>query len=172
MTTHDNEPVIGESQIIERGGQPYAGITATVAPDAISEIADRLPGLFEWLAERGIQPAGPPFLRYDVIDMDRALTITAGVPVDVVGEADGDVAFGVLPAGRYVAVRHLGHPATLVDATARLLEWADERSLRFDASIAEDGERWVCRLEIYLTDPATVPDLDDWVTELAFKLAD
>ena len=34
-----------------------------------------------------------------------------------------------------------------------------------------NGERWGCRLEIYLTDSSQEPDMSKWVTELAFKLA-
>src|SRR5215831_15721980 len=39
-------------------------------------------------------------------------------------------------------------------------------------SLAGSGERWGCRLEIYHTDPAVEPDMNSWVTELAFRLAD
>jgi hypothetical protein len=57
-------------------------------------------------------------------------------------------------------------------ATRDLLHWADERGLLFDHSEQDDGDHWECRLELYLTDPADQPDLNLWVTELAFKLAD
>jgi hypothetical protein len=30
-----------------------------------------MPQVFAWLGERGIPPAGPPFWKYNVIDMDR-----------------------------------------------------------------------------------------------------
>jgi Transcriptional regulator, effector-binding domain/component len=162
----------GEPQIIERRAQPYAGITATVAPDAISEIADRVPEVFGWLAAHGIAPAGAPFFRYDVIDMERAYTMTVGVPVDAVGEGAAGIVYGTLPAGRYVDVLHIGHPQTLLAATARLLQWAADRGLVFDATPGADGEHWACRLEFYLSDPNEVPDMSAWETQLSFKLAD
>ena len=34
------------------------------------------------------------------------------------------------------------------------------------------GERWGCRLECYLTDRPSNPDVSTWHTELAFRLAD
>jgi hypothetical protein len=36
----------------------------------------------------------------------------------------------------------------------------------------DQGERWGCRVEFYLTDPAEQPDLSKWQTQLAFRLAD
>jgi hypothetical protein len=36
---------------------------------------------------------------------------------------------------------------------------------------APDGERWGARLEIYETDPAAEPDMSNWTTQLAFRLA-
>lgn len=53
-----------------------------------------------------------------------------------------------------------------MDATRDLLDWATERDLKWDAS----GNRWGCRLEEYLSDPAEVPDMNKWQTRLAFRL--
>jgi hypothetical protein len=67
----------GEPVVADRNEQPYVGISGLVSMQRISEMADRIPVLFGWLAERGIAPAGPPFLRYNVIDMERELEITS-----------------------------------------------------------------------------------------------
>jgi effector-binding domain-containing protein len=85
---------------------------------------------------------------------------------------DGRVLAGVLPAGRYATVRHVGHPDTLAAATAELLDWAATRGLKWDVSPSPAGERWGGRLEIYHSDPVSEPDLAKWVTELAFLLID
>jgi hypothetical protein len=37
--------------------------------------------VFAWLRERNIPPAGPPFWKYNAIDMDRLLEVEVGVPV-------------------------------------------------------------------------------------------
>ena len=47
-----------------------------------------------------------------------------------------------------------------------------EQGLTWDVTSSEDGDRWACRLENYLTDPGQEPDMSKWVTQLAFKLAD
>jgi hypothetical protein len=55
-------------------------------------------------------------------------------------------------------------------ATKALLD-AAEQDLAWDVTPGEDGDRWACRLESYLTDPDQEPDMSKWVTQLAFKLA-
>jgi len=161
-------------RIEHRPAQPYLAIAGSVTMRNIPAIADRLPEVFEFLAERGIEPAGPPFFRYHVIDMDRELEIEVGVPVTAgdAGAAAGDVRAGTLPAGRYATVSHVGPFDELVGATADLLAWAEKEGLRWDKVDTPAGERWGSRLEIYHTDPREEPDPAKYVTDLAFRLAD
>ena len=74
--------------------------------------------------------------------MARQLEIEAGVPVAAAVDGDSSVLSGVLPAGRYATVIHVGHPAKLVDTTAELLAWASSKGLVFDVSQTDAGERW------------------------------
>ncbi|MHA6618382.1 GyrI-like domain-containing protein [Pseudonocardia sp. DLS-67] len=160
--------------IEERAAQPYVAVRRTITVQTFPEVADRLPGVFGWLAERGVAPAGAPFFRYLVIDMERELDVEAGVPVTapVDSDSDGDVLAGVLPAGRYATVTHTGHPDELIAVTGALLDEAAARGLTWDATETERGTRWGCRLELLLTNPAEQPDPSTWETELAFRLAD
>lgn len=160
------------AQVTERAAQPYVAITGQVTMAAIGSVADRIPEIFAWLGARGIAPAGPPFLRYNVIDMERQLEIEAGVPVASAVKGDDHVRAGTLPAGRFATLVHVGAPPTLQAATAALLDWAAQRHLTWDTSETDAGQKWGCRLEIYLTDPAEQPDLGKWETQLAFRLAD
>ena len=120
-----------------------------------------------------LKTAGPPFFRYLVIDMMRELEVEAGVPVVAAADADGDLVAGVLPAGRYATLTHVGPPHELADATKALLDWADAQGLTWDVTPGKAGDRWGGpRLEIYLTDPSQEPDMSKWHTQLAFRLAD
>ena len=159
-------------EITQRPAQPYAGISAWVPWAALGSVADRIPEIFGWLGARGIAPAGPPFFRYHVVDMEGQLKVEAGVPVAAAIDDDGDIRAGTLPAGRFAVMTHTGAPYTLVAATADLLAWAQERGLTWDMSPTDAGERWGCRVEFYLTNPAEQPDLTKWQTQLAFRLAD
>lgn len=121
---------------------------------------------------RGVDPAGPPFFKFNLIDMERELEIEVGVPTTDLLEGDGVVRGSVLPAGRYVSLSHVGHPRELAGATAALLDWAADQGLAWDSADTDHGQRWGCRLELYKTDPTVEPDMNKWETELAFRLAD
>lgn len=153
---------------------PTAGIVDTVTMTEIARIADRIPEVAGWIAEHGSHPAGAPYFRYHVIDMAAGLVVEVGFPVpdDAALTSSGDVTVGTIPAGRYVTTVHRGHPDGLVDATGALLRWAAEEGLTFDRHDTDAGDAWAGRFELYLTDPAEQPDMAQWDTELAFKLAD
>lgn len=159
-------------EIVQRAAQPYVGISAWVPMANLGQVADRIPEIFGWLGAHGMAPAGPPFFRYHVIDMERQLQVEVGVAVASPVEGEGEVRAGTLPAGRFAVMTHTGAPPTLVDATAELLRWAESRGLAWDVTETDAGEKWGCRIEFYLTDPAEQPDLSKWQTQLAFRLAD
>jgi effector-binding domain-containing protein len=158
-------------EIETRAEQPYVAVRAKVTMGEIAAFARRFGEVFGWLDSHGLAPAGPPFFKYNVIDMARELEMEAGVPVATATDGDDQMVAGVLPAGRYATLTHVGHPSELMAATKALLDWAAEQGLTWDVTPSEDGDRWACRLENYLTDPEQEPDMSKWVTQLAFKLA-
>ena len=161
-----------EPQIVQRDEQPYVAMKVVVSMDELSSAVPPLnQQVFAWLGERGVAPSGPPFWKYNVIAMPHHLELEPGVAVADRLHGNGQVQAGVLPAGRYVSVHHIGHPSTLVQATKELLEWAEARGLAFDVEPGPEGDRWRCRLELYHTDPREEPDMNRWDTELLFKLA-
>ncbi|MBT2211210.1 GyrI-like domain-containing protein [Actinomadura sp. NEAU-AAG7] len=168
MTT--NLPV--DPAVEERPAVPYVAVRRNVTPATFAEIADRVPVILGWLAARGVAAAGAPFLRYEIIDMPGTLGVEAGVPLAAPVEGEGEIHPATLPAGRYVTYTHVGHPERLVEITAAVLAWGTSRGLAWDMEHTDQGERWACRLEVFKTHPAEVPDPDDWVTDLVLKLAD
>jgi effector-binding domain-containing protein len=160
-------------EIVTRAEQPYVAIRTQVTMEDLGTVVPPLnQEVFAWLGARSAASAGAPFWKYNVIDMARKLEVEAGVPVAAAVAGDDRVVAGVLPAGRYATLTHVGHPSELVAATKALLDWAAEQGLTWDVTPSEDGDRWACRLENYLTDPRQEPDMNKWVTQLAFKLAD
>ena len=159
-------------EIMTRAEQPYVAVRGHVTMAELGTFAGLTGEVFGWLGTRGLTPAGPPFLKYNVIDMMRQLEVEAGVPVEAATSGVGDVISGVLPGGRYATVTHVGHPSELQGVTKDLLDWAAGQGLTWDMSHGSDGDRWGSRLEILLTDPRQEPDMSKWVTQLAFRLAD
>ena len=158
-------------RIVELTDQPYAAIRAQVTMSRIPEVADRIRELLEHLADRGIEPMGAPFLKYDVIGPGDALELEAGVPVADVSEGADAVAFAILRGGRFATVSHIGPYDELTAATTRLLAWGEEQGVRWDMDERDDAQAWGARLEIYTSNPLETADPKDLVTDLLFRLA-
>ena len=158
--------------IVQRSAMPYAAIATSLTMEELASAAPLNGAVFDWLARRGIAPAGPPFWKYDVIDMANLLELQVGVATATPATADGEVVVGELPAGRYLETTFHGHPDGLRQATADLLAYADAQGLTFDRTDSPEGDRWAARLEYYLNDPDDQPDMAQWDTTLSFKLRD
>jgi len=107
-----------EPKIQTRAEQPYVAIRTRVPMSGLAGVGARLGEVFDWLAARGVPPAGPPFFKYNVIDMAEELEVEAGVPVVEPAEGDSQIISAVLPAGRYAMVSHVGHPDKLLEVTS------------------------------------------------------
>jgi hypothetical protein len=69
-------------RIVERAEQPYVAVSGRVTMQTIGPIADRLPEVFACLGARGLEPAGAPFFKYDLIDMERQLEVYKTDPAE------------------------------------------------------------------------------------------
>src|SRR5690242_394821 len=102
-------PMMTEPKVEDRPAQPYMGVRTLATMDELpTAIPQGLDTVFAWLGQQGVAPAGPPFIRYHVIDMERQLDIELGVPVAPGVDGDERVAAGVLPAGRYASLVYTG----------------------------------------------------------------
>jgi len=164
--------MITQPKVVARDAQPYVGLSRTVKIPFGDVVDATMPKLFQWLGEHGVEPVGPPFFKYNVIDMARGLEIEFAAPTAAV-QAGGDGAVaGELPAGRYATLTHHGPYDQLMAATAALLDWIEQQGLAVDAAPSPEGDRFVARFEVYTNDPREVPDPKDWETELWMKLKD
>ena len=83
-------------------------------------------------------------------------------------QGDDRVRSGVLPAGRYVTLRHTGPYDGLIASNAALQDWAKGRGITFGSRDTELGEAWPGRAEHYLTDPSAEPDPAKWQVDVAY----
>ena len=161
-----------EPRIQERAAQHYAAIPVPVTMDGLSAAVDSaFSELFGWLAGQGIAPAGPPLIRYLVIDMAGEMQIEMGVPVAAPITASGRIQPGTLPGGRYAVLRHTGPYDGLVASNAALERWAQEHVIEFDTWDTPQGAAWRSRAEHYLTDPSQEPDPAKLETDVAYLIA-
>lgn len=162
-----------EPKIEHRAELPYAGIRTQIrhqemGSGIIPQLHDEV---LAWIEQQGAHPAGPPFMRYYVINMADKMDIELGWPVAKILTGNGRVNAGVLPAGRYASLVYTGIENG-IKGNSVLIGWADENGLVWDRWDDENGDAFASRVEFYLTDPADEPDMSKWETEVAIKLAD
>jgi DNA gyrase inhibitor GyrI len=156
-----------------RQAQPYIYVPFTVTMQDMQKPANEgFPQVFAHLEKHGLKPAGAAFYNYRRIDMADTLDVEAGIAVEALGHEEGGVRNGMLPAGEYIGLSWTGHPDKLMTVTGMLIGWVNHTGQRLDVDERADGDHFACRLEIYESDPAEVPDIEDCVTTLAFKLKD
>jgi len=160
---------IGKPKIDQRPKLVYMGIR-TIAPfKGMSKVVCRLgQELNLWVSDNNIKTAGPPFLRFHVIDMRGFMDISFCVPVRKVLPDDGNVKADFVPAGRYANLIYSGGG---ISANRALIEWVRAQGMEFDRWDTEQGDNFRGRYETYLTDPKIEPRKSRWQIEVAIKLA-
>ena len=155
----------------ERDELHYVALARTVTMD---ELGDAIPAghmaVEAWFASRGIEPSGPPLIRYRVIDMERALHIELGWPVAQPVDAGPEWVTDSLPAGTY-GVATYRNPDEGVEGNGALIDWARDNGIEWDRWDTADGDAFRSRVEFELYDPATQPDRTKWETEVAILVA-
>ena len=163
-------PIVSGPKIDDRPEKPYLWIRTQTPFKGMFKVIDKLfKELFAWVKRHGVEPAGPPFLRYHVIDMAGEMDIEVGILVRPGQAGDERVTPGVLPAGRYASLTYTGSGLT---GNKTLIEWARANGLGWDRWDDERGDGFRSRYEAYLTDPKVEPRKTKWEVEVAIKLAD
>jgi AraC family transcriptional regulator len=140
--------------------------------DQLSSVFDvEMPRVGAAAAETGVAVTGAPFARYHHFGPER-VDLEIGIPIEaapqelnpVSGEPDDRIGVSSLPGGSAAVTVHHGHYDSLVTTYDALAAWIASEAP--GGSVAGDGP-W----EVYLTDPGSVPDPADWLTEVVWPLA-
>lgn len=159
-------------KVEHRDAQPYVAIRTPVMLKELSKVIPKLhKEVFAWLKKRNITPAGPPFIRWNVIDMAATCDVELGVPVASAVQGDDRVTAGVLPAGQYASLVYSG-VRNGIKGNKALLDWLASEGLVLDRWDTAQGDAFGGRYESFLTDPADEPKKGNWDTEVAIRLAD
>jgi DNA gyrase inhibitor GyrI len=149
--------VTQDPEIRELDAQTAAVRRTVTDPDGIAAAVDEnFPALFGQLAERGVRPSGPPFIRY--LEAGERMELEFGVPVPPGLQGVETV---TLPAGRAAVLEYAGPYDGLRAACDGLFRWLEARGEEVG------GPFW----EVYLTDPRAEPDSAKWRTDVCVPLA-
>jgi len=158
-------------QIVERSAQPYVAIPVHASFSEWGKATALVGEVLGWIAERGLELAGPPFFRYWVLGDDvKPFRLAVGAPVTRSVPCEGRIVSGEIPAGRYATVIHHGHPDRMTETLRVLDEWLEQENLRPRLDTTDGETTWAGRFEFYRTDPQVEPDLERWETEVAYLL--
>jgi DNA gyrase inhibitor GyrI len=162
---------VGEPGVYVRPDEHYMGIrTQTPFKGMFTVIDKRLfRELRAWMQQEGVEPAGQPFFRYYVINMEGEMDVEVGIPVATALPGNGRVCPGVLPGGRYASLVYVGTGYT---GNGALTRWAIENGFAFDQWDVPKGTAFRARYERYLTDPNIQPLKSKWEVEVAVRLVD
>jgi AraC-like DNA-binding protein/effector-binding domain-containing protein len=148
----------------ELASQPVLVVRRRVRrTDIAKTLAEQLGRIFQYVHSSGGAIAGQPFTRY-LEWGPGVLTLEVGLPIAQPlqqGPAPaGDIRADTLPGGPAAATTHLGAYEKLSEAHAAVQVWMEENNLR------GAGAPW----EVYVSDPAEVPDPANWRTDIFWPL--
>jgi effector-binding domain-containing protein len=139
--------------VAKREAQPVLSIRRTVELAQLTATqGESLRELWSFTHRRGVNPAGPPFVRYHTLD-ESETDLEVGIPVVEASSGEGRVAAGELPGGAAVTTWHVGSHDGLADAYARVDAWLKEH----------EREAYGAAWEVYTwIDPGLAPDPSAW----------
>jgi AraC family transcriptional regulator len=128
--------------------------------DIAKTLAEQLGRIFQHVQSGGGALAGQPFTRY-LEWGPGVLTLEVGLPIAAHWkQASGDIRADTLPGGPAATTTHVGAYERLHEAHAAVQLWMEEKNLR------GAGAPW----EVYVSDPAEVPDPANWRTAIFWPL--
>lgn len=162
---------VGQAAVYERPDEHYMGIRTQTPFKGMFTVIDKhlIKELRAWMKQENVEPAGQPFFRYYIINMEGEMDVEVGIPVVTPLPGNGRICPGVLPAGRYASLIYIGTGYT---GSGALTRWAIENGLAFDQWDDPKGTAFRARYERYLTDPNIQPLKSKWEVEVAVKLVD
>jgi AraC family transcriptional regulator len=162
---YERKDVMAEPEsisLVDLDEQPVLFIRKTCAPDELqTALGECLPQVYVHCQQNAVALAGHPFTRYVAVDLG-TYTIEAGMPVQEPVAGDGEIQAGALFGGRAAVAVHRGSYEHLPRTYGLVQKWIERHGY------ARSGAPW----EVYLTDPAQVPDETQWETRVVFPVAD
>ncbi|KAJ3340600.1 hypothetical protein HDU93_006715 [Gonapodya sp. JEL0774] len=140
--------------------------------DLGGSIEDGLPKVRTVLDKHGVLNAGPPLVRYTLVDMP-LLTVHVGWPIPPDAAKilqDTTLKIDDLPAGEYATIEWIGPPETLYDANTIMSEWEGRDRFAVTKDEMSGLVTAAARVEHYLNGPEDQPDRTKWKSVVEYLL--
>ncbi|MBX9458655.1 MAG: hypothetical protein KL863_22855 [Rhizobium sp.] len=153
---------------VRRKKQPYLSMRSQLSRRNLRRQATLFfAELRDFIASRGIDDAGPGFMRYLSIGRDGDMDMEFGYFTGRLHAGAGPVRSGVLPAGTFMTTEWTGPYEKLDEVSAMLPGWAEYTGVDLDARDMAGGIAYGCRLKIFHVSPRHVDDPSRYRTEIA-----
>lgn len=144
--------------------KPWNGLAVkdSSTTDKVSDVMGNIFGMVQkHMQEQKIECTGAPYAMYYLWDEKaNKFVLEAGYPVKGKQKDSGIIKFKEYPATKAVTAIHTGSYETLYNSYLAL-----EKYIR-DNHMKQKGMPW----EVYLTDPATQPDMTKWETQIYYPV--
>src|SRR5690349_19669446 len=102
--------MVSKPAVYERTDEHYMGIRVQTPFKGMFTVIDKhlFKELRAWMEQEGVEPAGQPFFRYYVINMEGEMDVEVGIPVATALRGNGRVCPNVMPGGRYASLVYVG----------------------------------------------------------------
>jgi effector-binding domain-containing protein len=153
-----------------RGSQRYVAIAAAVTMDEFDVVGPLTGEVYEWLAQKGVVPSGPSFVRIWTSDMTAKLDIEVGVPVEAPPNGDERVIVGSIPSGSYVTLFYtVEEEGDHIQANVEIQAWAANRGLEWQIDRSSGVDVWGGRFTFERPDKSSD---GNQVFELTYQIID
>ena len=126
--------------------------------------------LRDFMVARGVADTGPAFMRYFSIGDDGAVDVEFGYFTTRLHAGGGPVRSGTLPSGVFLSTEWTGPYENIGEVNAMLLGWARHCGVELDATAANGGTVYGCRLEIFHVTPRHTDDPGRLRSEIAVMM--
>ncbi len=136
-------------------------IKATVPSAEVgAKLGELFPKLMQYVGEKGIQMAGPPYSKYYSWDPQGDTEMEAGVPIAGEAESKGDIEYLELPAVKVATALHIGPYESIGPVYEAIQKYIDREGMKVTGAVWEE----------YLTDPNAEPDPNKYKTQVYYPV--
>lgn len=156
---------------VRRKKQPYLAIRSQLLRRHLQRQATVFfTELRQHMNGRGIDDAGPGFLRYVRVGQDGEHEMEFGYFTDRVHAGSGPIRSGILPAGTFMSSEWVGPYDKLAEVNAMWPAWVQYTGADLDINETDAGIDYACRLKIFHVSPRHTQNPAEFRTEIAIMM--
>lgn len=138
----------------------YVSLKEKVAPAIISEkMGEMYARITNFIQTRGLETTGMPYSVYDEMG-ENGIDLECGIPVNKAIESELNFNTGKMESKKCAVLYYFGDYSQLEKGHTEIQQWINRHKYKLAGS----------PMEIYVTDPGTEPNPDNWQTNIYYPI--